>query len=526
VKRSISLNLKIQLLTIVPLLVFAIATLFSTYQNTREALIYEKELALNAVISAGMGSVKEQYDLFKSGKITEEEAKKIAAKTVSIIRYGVDKSDYIWINDTAPVMIVHPTKSLIGKSLKDFQDKKGKYLFREAVKVGQTKDGGLINYWWASKDDKSSLVPKISYVKEFKPWGWILGTGIYVNDVNEYINGTLAKFILLTIGILTLMIFLVSFFVKRGVTAPLLKIASNLGETSSAVIKGSEETLETSDVLMVSNQEQASGLQETMSSLEEISAMIKRNADSATNSKESSNTSQNVAVSGKKTIDEMLVTINEISSTNERITQKMNENNEQFMEFLNMIKEISDKTNVINDIVFQTKLLSFNASVEAARAGEQGKGFSVVAEEVGNLANMSGKASEEISSLLEGSIHKVEAIVLETKHTMENLIKEGSLKIESGISKTHECESALEQIMNNVNLVNDKVGEISVACVEQSQGVSEINIAMTRLNDVSTRNQSASKNASKSAMELRDQADRLNEVIDNVQNLVSGRRAG
>jgi methyl-accepting chemotaxis protein len=518
--------MKIQFLTIAPLLVFAAVTLFSTYKNTREALINEKEMALNAVISAGLGSVQEQYELFKKGKITEDEAKKIAAETIGLIRYGTDKSDYIWINDTTPAMVMHPNKTLIGNSLKEFQDKKGKYLFREAVKIGQKTDGGMINYWWASKEDKNILVPKISYVKEFKPWGWILGTGIYVNDVNEYINETLAKLGILTLGILIFMVFVVSYFVKRGVTSPLLKIAESLGETSSAVIKGSEETLETSDVLMQSNQEQASGLQETMSSLDEISAMIKRNAESATNSKDSSNTSKNVALSGKNTIDEMLVTINDISSSNKRITEKMNENNEQFMEFLKMIKEIGDKTNVINDIVFQTKLLSFNASVEAARAGEQGKGFSVVAEEVGSLANMSGKASEEISSLLEGSIQKVETIVQETKVTMESLMKEGSSKIESGISKTHECESALEQIMNNVNLVNDKVGEISVACVEQSQGVTEINTAMTRLNDVSTRNQTASKNASKSAKDLRGQADKLNEVIDNVQDLVSGSRAG
>jgi methyl-accepting chemotaxis protein len=90
----------------------------------------------------------------------------------------------------------------------------------------------------------------------------------------------------------------------------------------------------------------------------------------------------------------------------------MNKSNDEISSIVKVIAEIGDKTKVINDIVFQTKLLSFNASVEAARAGEQGKGFAVVAEEVGNLATMSGKAAEEISSMLGDSMGKVELIVM------------------------------------------------------------------------------------------------------------------
>jgi methyl-accepting chemotaxis protein len=118
---------------------------------------------------------------------------------------------------------------------------------------------------------------------------------------------------------------------------------------------------------------------------------------------------------------------------------------------INQIQDISKKTELINDIVFQTKLLSFNASVEAARAGEQGKGFSVVAEEVGNLATMSGNAANEITSMLGASIQKVSKIVENSQNLMSSLIKKSRSKIEMGHQTSVDCSVALEEIVKNVS---------------------------------------------------------------------------
>lgn len=102
----------------------------------------------------------------------------------------------------------------------------------------------------------------------------------------------------------------------------------------------------------------------------------------------------------------MIHSITEISESNDRIMSQVADGNRKISEIVQVISEIGNKTKVINDIVFQTKLLSFNASVEAARAGEHGKGFAVVAEEVGNLAQMSGNAAKEISDMLNGSVSR------------------------------------------------------------------------------------------------------------------------
>lgn len=111
----------------------------------------------------------------------------------------------------------------------------------------------------------------------------------------------------------------------------------------------------------------------------------------------------------------MLDSIKNIGAANERAGREIGASARHFADIVKVIEEIGSKTKVINDIVFQTKILSFNASVEAARAGEHGKGFTVVAEEVGKLAAMSGVAAHEIGELLSGSIQKVDAIVKDTQ---------------------------------------------------------------------------------------------------------------
>lgn len=131
-----------------------------------------------------------------------------------------------------------------------------------------------------------------------------------------------------------------------------------------------------------------------------------------------------IAHDGKTATEEMINAIQMIREAANKISNQTAQSNAEIQEIISIFNEISTKTNVINDIVFQTKLLSFNASVEAARAGEQGKGFAVVAEEVGKLAEMSGNSSKEISELLARSSHKVEAIISKNKESSQTLIAE------------------------------------------------------------------------------------------------------
>ena len=187
-----------------------------------------------------------------------------------------------------------------------------------------------------------------------------------------------------------------------------------------------------------------------------------------------------------------------------------------------MIKEIGNKTKVINDIVFQTKLLSFNASVEAARAGENGKGFAVVAEEVGNLATMSGNAAKEISDLLSGSIQKVDQIVDMTRTSVQSIMSVSEQKVAQGVQTAQRCEAVLDDMVTKVESVNQMILQISKASQEQSLGVNEISSAMNQIDQASQQNMVSLQHTTHAAETLRSQVIQLNDVIHGLKQTVNG----
>lgn len=303
-------------------------------------------------------------------------------------------------------------------------------------------------------------------------------------------------------------------------------IMFRLNEESTQVRQAASNITQGSQNLASAATEQASALQETASSVEEMNAMVKKSAENATRSRDVSRSSQDAAEKGKETVGEMIQAIEEINTSNAQIMDQVEAGNQQIAEIVKVITEIGNKTKVINDIVFQTKLLSFNASVEAARAGEHGKGFAVVAEEVGNLAQMSGNAAKEIGDMLEDSIKKVESIVSETQSKVSKLIEEGKRKVETGTVVARQCSDILEEVVSNVSNVNGMIAEISTAAQEQSTGINEITKAMNQLDQVTHENASTSQQTAHSAHQLSQQAGSLMEVVQNLKGLVHGSTSG
>ncbi|MCB0422600.1 MAG: hypothetical protein KDD61_16480, partial [Bdellovibrionales bacterium] len=185
-------------------------------------------------------------------------------------------------------------------------------------------------------------------------------------------------------------------------------------------------------LLKESAENQSAALTETSSALTEISGMVDQNVRYAERALEESTQSQSHVNHGKDLVEKMLTTMLEISESSQKMAQQTETNNRELEKIVSVINEITEKTHIIHDIVFQTKLLSFNASVEAARAGEHGKGFSVVAEEIGNLAEMSGKAAKEISNLLNMSSSTVHEIVKANQVKISGLMHSNSEKVKSG----------------------------------------------------------------------------------------------
>ncbi len=151
-------------------------------------------------------------------KRTREEAQRLAIEQIRNIRYGDERKDYFWITDFQPKMIMHPYRhDLDGEDLSNFKDSHGKLLFVEIVNVVKAQGDGYVDYLWQWKDDSLRVVPKLSYVKEFKPWTWIIGTGIYIEDVKQEISLLERSIINITLGITFIMIVLLLFIAYQNI---------------------------------------------------------------------------------------------------------------------------------------------------------------------------------------------------------------------------------------------------------------------------------------------------------------------
>jgi methyl-accepting chemotaxis protein len=296
----------------------------------------------------------------------------------------------------------------------------------------------------------------------------------------------------------------------------------HLEENSSALATAATDLASCSESLSTGVSTQAASLHETTAAIEQIVESASKTANFAESSLKHSVSSRDAALQGRKVVEEMVAAVEAINQNNESVVQQMELSNREFSEIARVIAEIGNKTKVINEIVFQTKLLSFNASVEAARAGEHGKGFAVVAEEVGNLATMSGNASKDISSLLESSVAKVNEIVKTTKSGMDKLVEVGSEKMQAGLSIARQCEEMLDLIVQNVSEVNQTINEISAASKGQAVSIKEIDRAVGELNTVTNENAAQGRRSSSNAELVFVQSEQLSKIVNDLSGVMRG----
>ena len=222
--------------------------------------------------------------------------------------------------------------------------------------------------------------------------------------------------------------------------------------------------------LSARTESQASSLEQTAASVEQMAAQIRANADNARQADQLANHASEVARASGVAVGEVVQTMDEISASS---------------------RKIADIIGTIDGIAFQTNILALNAAVEAARAGEQGRGFAVVAGEVRLLAQRSAEAAKEIKSLIGDSVSKVE----------------------SGSAQVHGARATIEQMVNEVRKVTDLVGEITVSSREQSEGVGQINLAVSQLDQATQQNAALVEQTAAAAESMRQQTDKLSEAV-------------
>lgn len=315
---------------------------------------------------------------------------------------------------------------------------------------------------------------------------------------------------------------IVSFLMVTRISVRLAQLSVRLQSESDSTKNGASLMASSSENLAQSATETASAVQEISSAVEEIRGMVERSSQNASRSLQSSQTNIHSAQMGRSQLDVVNKSFDDIRSATNTMVDVVDQNNKKIDGIMKVIQEISAKTAMINDIVFQTKLLSFNASVEAARAGEHGKGFAIVAEEVGNLARSSGNAALEISQLLEKSNGEVNSILQQSKKDINQATESTISRIKNSETALQESFQTLDQIGAQSEEINRLVEEIAQASSEQTRGVSEIATSIRQINESTSHNMQNGQEIAGSASEIMSQVQSVNDVIRELRVVVRG----
>lgn len=307
---------------------------------------------------------------------------------------------------------------------------------------------------------------------------------IDLTKVTEEKSNQLKKVIMLTIASGFLILNILGIIFASQLSKILLSISSNIQQNAELLFNAAKSVSDSSQALNEDTAKQSSAMTETSSSMVELNSMIALNSENANKSVGISDSNKNEIGESQLILNKVISAIQDVDKGNLAVANQVEDNNEKLNDIVKIILEINNKTAVINDIVFQIKLLSFNASVEAARAGEHGKGFSVVGEEVGNLAQGTSKAALEITELLNSSVQHVQKIAKETAEQIEKLVTSNKEKVANCINLSRDCDEYLKKVVNGSNDVNRMVQEISVSSSEQSSGMDEMSKAMNLLSNV------------------------------------------
>lgn len=313
------------------------------------------------------------------------------------------------------------------------------------------------------------------------------------------------------------------YMVSSILTKKLLEVSSQLSMGAGEVTAAAGKVQGVSEKLSISTTQQASSMEETSSSTQRLNDMVIKNAEASANSKKVSQEGRREVDRGKEVVSLLARKMEEISESNFDIASQVEVSNQALKNIVSVIKEIGTKTQVINDIVFQTKLLSFNAAVEAARAGEHGKGFAVVADEIGNLAQMSGEAAKVITAMLAESTSQVERIVSESRQKVTSLIDLGSQKIEEGVLAAKDSEKLLERVSSSIAEIDVMASEISNSSADQARGLGEIAAAINELGALTQDSVLITGEAAGSAQELFTSAQGLSSAAQTLLETVLGK---
>ncbi len=498
----------------------------TSLSTERRTLIDDRKVKTQHLVQAAHSLVAHFHQRQQSGEMSEATAQAAAIAALKAMRYG--GNEYFWVNDMHPTVIMHPIKpELDGKDVSQTKDPNGLFLFKEFVNVAQREGAGFVAYYWP-KPGQEKPVAKISYVTSFAPWGWVIGSGIYIDDVDAIFAEHAATTIAID-GVLFVLIGALLFSLMRSIAKPIQEMRQSMRDiqtTRNLSLRvradGNQETNEIAAAFndMVGSFQEL--IRQVIASSNEVEALALRLSGSATTVARESADQCDASSSMAGAMEEMQANITQVAASsaeahriaeesgtysdegrsvvegaaNEmtRIASAVTDSSAHIRKLGEMSLQITSIVNVIKDIADQTNLLALNAAIEAARAGEQGRGFAVVADEVRKLAERTTKSTLEIS----GMISNVQSGTEEAVRSME----EGSARVEQGVALARNAGQSMDHIRSGAERVVSVVGEIAIALREQTLAAQHVADSVSRIVTMAEQNSQETEVIAQSAGSL------------------------
>jgi methyl-accepting chemotaxis protein len=468
--------------------------------NGKSQMLGDRQDKVRNLVEVAHATVAHYEQEARAGKMSVEDAKKGAINAVKSMRY--DKVEYFWINDLNDLMVMHPIKpELDGKKLDQLKDKNGKFLFAEFNKVVKAQGSGFVDYLWPKPGNEEG-VPKISFVQGFEPWSWVIGSGIYVDDVDAKFRTDAIKLLLWGIGIggfvAISLLLLSSNIIKtlggdpsiasevtRRIAAGDLatpvpcaagdkdSLLANIGimqETLrnmiSSIIGNAERVSKAADQLLHASEEVADRARQQSDAASSMAASVEEMAVSIDQVKESASEAHGISQEAGAISEEGAAVIHNAATEMRKISDAVQSSSAIVEDLGKQSNQITSIVNTIKEIADQTNLLALNAAIEAARAGEQGRGFAVVADEVRKLAERTSLSTTEIG----GMVSKIQNGTRSAVSSMQA----GVSQVSNGVQLANQAAESINRIRDGAARVTVVVNGISDSIAEQSAAGNQI----------------------------------------------------